>query len=97
MNPDPADTLLETRFKPNPSLADQTLGGKAVVLDYDNRRILGLNETGSRVWSMLDGTRTLREVCREVARENDVAVEQVVDDVRPFVEQLLERQLLVAD
>ena len=89
------EALLDTRFKPNPSLADQMLGGKSVLLDYDNRRILGLNETGSRVWSLLDGSRTLREVCRAVAEEKAVSVEQVIEDVQPFIRQLVERELLV--
>jgi hypothetical protein len=87
--------LLDTRYKPNPSLADQTLGGKSVLLDYDNRKILGLNETGSRVWTLLDGSRTLREVCRTVAEENGVPEEQVIEDVEPFVRHLVERELLV--
>jgi hypothetical protein len=90
------ETMLETFWKPNPALADQTLGGKSVLLDYDSRRILGLNSTGSRIWALLDGTRTLGDVCRVLAREHDMPLEDVIGDVEPFVRDLVDRELLVA-
>jgi hypothetical protein len=87
--------LLEKSFKPNPALADQTLGGKSVVLDYDHRRILGMNTTGSRVWALLDGTRSIADICGVLARENELDLDTVVADVEPFVRELLDRELLV--
>lgn len=96
MSTDDRETMLSTRWKPNPSLADQTLGGKSVLLDYDSRRILGLNTTGSRIWNLLDGTRSLDDVCRLLAEEHELPLEEVISDVEPFVRDLVDRELLVA-
>lgn len=95
MTAETPNPLLEKCFRPNPALADQTLGGKSVVLDYDHRRILGMNTTGSRVWTLLDGTRSIADVCRVLARENEIDEGTVVADVEPFIRELIDRELLV--
>jgi len=76
-------------------VAEQVLGGKAVVLHYEKNRVLALNSTGTRVWECLDGTRTVAEITGELARESGVPVEQVAADVREFLAELAERDLVV--
>ena len=55
-----------------------------------------LNETGRAIWEKLDGSRTIDDVAREMAREFDVAEEAVRLDVINLVEELLGRKMLVA-
>lgn len=81
-------------YRKNPRLADQNLGGKTVVLHYEGERLLGLNETGTFVWSLLDGRRTVDEIAAEVARRDDVAIEQATEAVGQFLDQLAARELV---
>ncbi|MDQ7006119.1 MAG: PqqD family protein [Acidobacteriota bacterium] len=86
---------LEQRYKRNPRLAEQMLGGKAVLLHYEGRRILGLNETGSRIWELLDGRRTLTEIADLLARETGAPRPDVQAEVTAFVADLASRELVV--
>lgn len=91
----PADIPLDTRFRRNPRVARQVLGGKAVVLDYEGGRMAGLNETGTRVWERLDGRRTTGEIVDELAREDGVPVDEVASAVCAFLAELRARGLVV--
>lgn len=83
------------RFRQNPRIAQQLLGGKAVILHYEGKRILGLSEHGSAVWSRLDGRRSLQEIGAELAQEHGAPAAQVLDDVLEFVATLRERELVL--
>jgi len=83
-------------FRQNPRLAQQELGGKAVVLHFEGHRMLGLNETGSRIWSLLDGSRTLGQIADEIAVEFGTPREALEGDVLLFVRDLAERDLVVS-
>src|SRR5512134_361327 len=83
------------RYRHNPRVAQQVLGGKAVILNYEGRRILGLNGTGTRIWEQLDGRATLDEIAARAAAACGVPCERATDDVRAFVADLLRRDLVV--
>lgn len=53
-----------------------------------------LNETGSRIWDLLDGSRGLKAIAAVIAEEYDVTPEDAERDVREFVEELSRRRLL---
>ncbi len=83
-----------SRPSKNPRLAHQELGQKAVILHYENRRNLGLNETGTRIWSMLNGTLSLGEIADKLAAETQAPRSEIEDDLLEFVAALLERDLV---
>lgn len=64
------------------------IGDELVVLDEPENRYLGLDATGRRVWELLDGVRTVSDICTELAQEYDVAPERCADDVVRFLAQL---------
>ena len=83
------------RFQRNPRVAHQVLGGKTVILNFEGKRVLGLNEQGTLVWSLLDGARSLEEVVAEVSACAGVGATAVRDDVLAFVGELQRRDLVV--
>lgn len=85
----------DSRFRPNPRLARQMLGGKAVVLHYEGRKLLGLNDTGTRIWGLLDGLSSVDEIARVLSAETDVAHDAVLADVHEFLRELVSRGLIV--
>ena len=58
---------------------------------------LVLNRTGSAVWSLLDGRRTLAEVAEAIAVSFDVAPEVASGDVLAFAHDLELRGLAHAE
>ena len=87
---------LHTRYARHPRIADQELSGKAVILDFEGRRMRGLNECGTRIWSLLDGDKTVGTICEALAREFDTTVEELQDDVTQFLSVLAGNDLIVA-
>ncbi len=84
-----------TRFSHNPRLAKQTLGGKAVVLHYEGRKLFGLNENGSQIWGLLDGVRTVEDVTRVLAASAGLDEAAAAPDVHAFLRELASRGLIV--
>lgn len=98
MAPDvPGSGSNDARPRQNPRVAHQVLGGKAVILNYEGKRMLGLNETGSRIWGLLDGTRTTAQICQVVADGLDLPRTEVEPDVVRFIDDLRARGLVLDD
>jgi hypothetical protein len=68
--------------------------GEVEVLDPAGNKILGLNGTGRRMWELLDGARTLKEIAGQLAEAHGVSAKQSLKDVLRFAEDLLSRQLV---
>jgi hypothetical protein len=64
----------------------------AGIADVDDE-LYTLNETGKAIWKLLDGTKSLREVAEELAREFEG--DEIVRDVLGFVTELTARRILV--
>ena len=71
------------------------VGREFVLMDAAGRMLRGLNHTGARIWELIDGRRSLAEIAACVATEFQVSSELALDDVRPFVSALAQRQLLL--
>jgi len=70
------------------SMAWQTIDGETVLLNIEARQLLGVNEVAARVWALCDGTRSVREIVVEIAREFTVDEAVALKDVRAFLEEL---------
>lgn len=69
--------------------------GSAVLLHLDTGAYHGLNDVGALVWEVLETRLTLSELIEAIRGRSDKSPPTVADDVRTFVDQLLERGLLV--
>jgi hypothetical protein len=77
-----------------PRLAWQLIDGEAVVIDLGKGRTIGLNPTGSLVWSLL-ADHDEAAIAAEVCRRFDVPVETAREDVRGFLSALRAQGLVV--
>ncbi len=57
------------------------------VAEMEN--LYALNEVGARVYELVDGKRSVRDICAVIVDEFDASAEQAEADVSQFVEQLL--------
>jgi hypothetical protein len=75
-------------------LAWQVIDGEAVVIDLGKGRTLGLNPTGSLVWSLL-ADHDEAAIAAEVSRRFEVTPEAARADVREFLDAMREQGLVV--
>ena len=75
--------------------ASRILAGEAVVLTPMNSKIHGFNETGSRIWELLEGEPTVGELVARIHSEFQVSEEEARADIEAFVEALKIRGLVV--
>lgn len=82
----------------NPRVAYRELNdGSAVLLHLDTGAYHGVNDVGALVWGVLEARLTVPELIEAIRGRFDESPPTLVNDVRVFVDQLLERGLLVAN
>jgi hypothetical protein len=74
-------------------LAWQVVDGQAVIVDLVEGRMLGLNATGSLIWSLLAEQRDA-DLAQAVAQRFDVDLQSAARDVADFIGWLRERKLV---
>jgi len=78
----------------SPDVAWQRIGDEAIVMNLPEGRVLGLNPTGTLVWSLLeekDEDGLVSALTERFAADE----EQARDDLRGFLAFLRERRLVV--
>ncbi len=73
----------------HPRIAWQVVAGEAILLDLDNGRAIGLNETGTFLWPRL-GTQDEGELIDALADEFEVDRDMARRDLERFVALLRE-------
>ena len=68
--------------------------GEATIVLPDGSYIKVLNETGSRIWELLDGSRGVKEIASVIAGEYEIPPEAAERDVREFLEELERHRML---
>jgi hypothetical protein len=57
--------------------------------------LFSMSETGTEIWNMLDGKKTLQEVVKALARQYRAEPGEIEQDVAGIVTELLKRRMLV--
>ena len=64
------------------------LAGEVVVLDAEGRMVRAFNGTAARVWELLDGSASVRQISQTLADEFEAASEAIESDVIAFLDYL---------
>lgn len=67
---------------------------EAVLVLPSKGKVKVLNEVGSRIWSLSDGTRTISEIVATICDEYDVNIDEAQVDTIDFLTDLLERGVI---
>lgn len=78
----------------HPDVAWQTIGDEAVLMSLAERRVLGLNPTGTLVWTLVE-ERDEDGLVRAVTERFATAEAEARQDVRAFLSLLRGRGLIV--
>jgi hypothetical protein len=69
----------------------------AMVVVPGRAEVQILNPVGTRVWSLIDGERSVLQIIEALTGEYDVDETQLERDVREFVDSLDQRDMLLQD
>jgi hypothetical protein len=88
-------TWLEKRYQKNPDMVSRLIGEEFILVPIrrnvaDLESVFTLGGTGVRVWELIDGQSTGRELCNRIAEEFAVEPEQAEADVLQFLRELEE-------
>lgn len=73
------------------TVVGQLLTDEAVLVLPEAGKVQVLNEVGARIWALIDGLRTLRQIAAVISAEYQVEPSQAEQDVLDFVGSLAQR------
>lgn len=83
--------------RPHPQTAGRVIDGEAVLILADSSEVNVLNQVGSRIFELSDGSRSIEDITMIIAEEYEVSVEQADMDVREFILQLVDQSIIILD
>lgn len=86
---------LTSRFALSSQAMAREIGGEIVILDLANGIYFGLDPVGARIWQLMDGIRTLAEICEIMLEEYDVAKEILERDTVTLAVELAAQKLII--
>lgn len=86
---------MDTILVPNKACPVREVGTGLVIMAATGTATHSLDEVGAFIWGQFDGRRTLGQVVEALVAEYDVAPGQASEDVRAFLAQLIEADLIL--
>lgn len=85
-----------TRIKRRSVVAAHELGGSegGVLLHLESGQYHGVDTVGWTIWGLLDGSRSVADLAGELQQRFPDATEHLTNDVKTFLQDLLERNLV---
>jgi hypothetical protein len=83
------------RYKAIAEALVATLSDGAVLLNLQTKRYFSLNETGTRIWEMVQQTADEETIVATLLREYEVDEPMARAEVRRILDELIEAQLIV--
>ena len=69
---------------------------EVVLLNLDSGHYYSLNESGRRIWELLDGENTIPDIIGVICEEFNVDQEKAVKDINELIDELLNEKLVSA-
>jgi hypothetical protein len=73
---------------------DVDMDGELVMMNIEQGRYFGLNQTGTRIWALLAEPVVISDLCYKLMAEFNVDQKQCEQEVVAYLENLLTRGLL---
>ncbi len=86
---------LHNRVSLHPQVATTIVDDRALVILADDGVVDELNPLGTRIWSLIDGTRTVGEIAGVIMAEYDVSPEVAMCDTAEFLQTLADAHAVV--
>jgi hypothetical protein len=80
---------------PNPAVVSRVIKDEAVLVLPARGQVKVLNEVGARIWSLVDGKRTVGNIIATIEAEYAVSAEVALNDTSIFLDQLANREIIL--
>lgn len=88
---------LESRPTPHPQVISRIIDDEVVVVLPHQGQVKVLNNVGTKIWELLNGQRTLKEIANIIYQEYQVPIETAQTDTLAFANELAKREILKND
>ncbi len=78
----------------NPAVIGRLVEDEAVLVLPSQGKIKVLNEVGARIWSLIDGTRSLARIAGIIEQEFETTAAQAREDILEFAAELSAKDLV---
>jgi hypothetical protein len=78
----------------SPDVLYRDLDGQTVILDLSSGHYFGLNEVGTRIWTLMSEGRSVADIVQVLALEFDADAPTIDRDVRDLLATLKSRNLI---
>jgi len=85
---------LNTILAQNPNAVGHIIDDQAVVVVPEHGNVKVLNDVGTLVWELVDGSRSIREIADLVCQEFEVDAGTAVQDTLEFVSIILKLDII---
>jgi coenzyme PQQ synthesis protein D (PqqD) len=82
------------QFRLSPDVLYRDLEGQAVILDLSSGLYFGLNEIGTRIWTLIGEGRSVADIVQILSHEYEADALNIERDVRELADALLSRNLI---
>jgi len=82
------------QFRLSPDVLYRDLEGQAVILDLSSGLYFGLNEVGTRIWTLIGEGRSVADIVQILSHEYEADASNIERDVRELADALLSRNLI---
>ena len=85
---------LDVTITISPDVIAQEVAGETVLLDLTSEHYFGLDETGTRIWQLIEEHGNLRAVFQQMLAEYDVSDEALEADMLELLEEIAKHGLI---
>lgn len=85
----------DSPFRRNDDLLTSPSRADLVMLDAEAGAYYGLDPVGRRIWELAEKPTTAHDLCGQLVQDYDIDATTCLDQVRPFLQSLLDKGLLV--
>jgi hypothetical protein len=82
------------RVRVAPDVLFRVVGDEGVLVNLNTGLYMGLNAVGTRMWSALNGARSIQAACDELLREYEVDPGRLRADVEEFIDELIGQKVV---
>ena len=89
------EITLNSTVTRNENLMSGIIDNEAVIMSTETGNYHVINETGRRIWELLEQPMTIAEVCSTISEDYDVDPNTCQNEVLKFIIDLFSRQIVV--
>ncbi len=78
----------------NPAIISRIIDNELVLLNANTGDYYGLNEIGSAIWELINGSNGFKEIIDNLLEDYDVERSVLEADAAEFIEGLIERKII---